>query len=104
MTGDTKQLDVGRIVTKLLHLHQGTGTFHRHDVVAVHAWRYVPIGHACRLALADAPLAQAVGTSPHLSLHLPPSWAVQQSLVVLISAHIQTEIIIIIIIQKSFKN
>ena len=90
VAGDAQQLDVGRIVTELLHLHDGTATLHGLDVVAVHAWRDVPVGHSCRLALADAPLTQSVGTSPHLGLHLPPPWAVQQSLVVLVSAHIFT--------------
>ena len=90
VAGYAQQLDVGGIVTELLHLHDSAATLHGLDVVAVHAWRYVPVWHACRLAFTDAPLAQAIGTSPHLSLHLPPSWAVQQSLVVLVSAHIFT--------------
>ena len=79
MTWDTQQFDVVGIVTELLHLHNGAATFHRSDVVAVHAWRVD--------ALLEAHLAQSVGTPEHRSAQQLPLLVVQQSLVVLVSAH-----------------
>jgi hypothetical protein len=82
MMFNAQQLTVGGIVRQPLHLLHRLRLFNRSEVMHVNAWSVD--------AFLQAQLAQAVGTSEHLGSQQLPPLVVQQSLVVLISAHTLT--------------
>ena len=82
MMFNAQQLAVVRVVCQSLHLLHRLRLFNGSDVMHVNAWSVD--------AFLQAQLAQAVGTSEHLCSQQLPPLVVQQSLVVLISAHTLT--------------
>lgn len=93
--GYAQQSAVVHVVGQPLHLLNGSARLNGDDMVAVNARRYY--------ALLYTFLAQSASPSPHLHLHAsfsPPPLVVQQPLISWVSAHIQTEIIIINIIHS----
>jgi hypothetical protein len=80
VAGDAQQADVVDVVAQPLHLGQRLAALHWDDMVAIYAWRNEP-------AFFSTSFTQP--TSPCLDdgLHLRPSWTVEQSLVVFVSAH-----------------